>query len=89
MLERSYMEHLESQPEKTNQKVILEIQAELLRRAGCTPEDNEKCAEWITAYARDFRNIAESEPSLSELWQTDPKATLQKIASLLYANKGY
>ena len=90
------MSHLESVPEEINRseaheqndKVILEIQAELLRRAGCAPENNGKCEEWIATYAEAFRKIAESEPTLPELWQKDPEATLKEIADRLYMKEG-
>lgn len=80
------MSRLESQPEKIGQKTILEIEAELLRRAGCAPEDNEKCKEWIDAHAKKFRDIAEGDPALSELWQTDPEAALRGIEGQLYTD---
>ena len=90
------MENFESVPEEINRseaheqndKVILEIQAELLRRAGCAPENNGKCAEWITTYAEAFRKIAESEPTLPELWKNDPEVALKEIADRLYAEEG-
>ncbi len=90
------MGNFESQPEKINRpearegndRTILEIQAELLRRAGCAPENNGKCKEWIDAYAEKFREIAESEPTISELWQKDPETTLREIESRLYKKEG-
>lgn len=87
MQQFSFLMSFESQPENLNQKIVLEIQAELLRRAGCAPEDNEKCQKWIDAYAEAFRDIAESDPALLERWHSDREAVLQEVESRLYARK--
>lgn len=88
MQQFSFLMFFESQPEKINQKVILEIQAELLRRAGCAPEDNEKCQNWIDAYADKFRKITEADAALLELWKDDPETALQEVESRLYSGEG-
>lgn len=82
------MSPFESQPEKINQKIVLEIQAELLRRAGCEPEDNEKCENWINAYAEKFRKIAEADTALLELWKNDPETAVREIQNRLYGEEG-
>ena len=82
------MGNFESGPEKINKKIILEIETELLRRAGCVTEDNEKSREWIDAYAEAFRILAESDSALLDVWQKDPEATLRDIENRLYREKG-
>jgi len=75
-----------SQPEEGEGKgngVFLKVQNELLRRAGCVPENNARCEEWIAAHAEKLREIVTADPSLLDRWATSPEETLREIETML------
>ena len=73
--------------EQAHHDVFLRMQNELLRRAGCVAEDNEKCQKGIETYAEKFRDLFESNPSLLDRWRKDEESALQEIEIDLYGRK--
>lgn len=57
-----------------------EIQIELMRDLGITPEDNEGAVEWITKYAEDFNAYIHEHSEVVKLWRVgDRESALQTL----------
>ncbi|OGZ14343.1 MAG: hypothetical protein A3J08_02180 [Candidatus Lloydbacteria bacterium RIFCSPLOWO2_02_FULL_51_11] len=72
-----------------NNEIFLRMQAELLQRAGCTPEDNDECAEWIAQHAEDLRNLVNRDPKILSEWEAHPEETAKRVEAQINASHSH
>ena len=54
-----------------------------MRRAGCAPEDNARCDQWIKEYAKNLRDMVNGQPEILHAWEASPEKTMKKIEESL------
>ena len=69
--------------EHERHSMFLHMQNALLRRAGCTPEDNTQSKQWIERHAERLRELVTEDPGILGRWAVNQEKTLDEIEERL------